>query len=324
MTVVAQGYDQFVQAIFTSELLNADQFRQMQELVHAIPPEPRYLAQELHERMGRLAAVKVIRPDRRDRRGVLERFEREVQSMSRLDHPNIVHAYDAGICDDGTFYLAMEYLEGTNLRRLVEAHGPLSIHDASEFARQTAWGLQHAHEHQVIHRDIKPSNLFLVTQGQVIKILDMGLSRLQDEASELTRPRVSLGTVDFEAPEQLEDARMADVRSDLYSLGCTLYYLLTGRPPFPKGTAIQRMLAHVRSEPQRVEVLRPDVPTDLAGLVRRLMAKQPSQRPQAPAEAALALTDLVESDALDHDFASGVEGVEESGQQLGKMGRRKT
>jgi serine/threonine-protein kinase len=257
-----------------------------------------------HERMGRLAAVKVIRPDRRDRPRVLQRFEREVQSMSRLDHPNIVHAYDAGICDDGTFFLAMEYLEGTDLRRLVQNHGPVSMGQASDLARQTAWGLQHAYERQVIHRDIKPSNLFLVTQGQIIKILDMGLSRLEDEASQLTRPRMSLGTADFEAPEQLEDARKADVRSDLYSLGCTLYFLLTGQPPFPKGTTIQRMLAQVHSQPQQVESLRPEIPTALAGLVRKLMAKQPAHRPQVPAEVAMALTELLESGVLADDCAS--------------------
>src|SRR5262249_44306275 len=156
---------------------------------------------------------------------------------ARLDHPNIVHAFDAGILDD-TLFLAMEYLDGADLKKLVHTHGPASVRRACEFIAQAAWGLQHAFERHVIHRGIKPSHLFLVARGQVIKIVDMGLARMRDEASELTRPRMALGTVDYQAPEQIQDARAADVRSDLYSLGCTLYFLLAGRPPFAQGTSM--------------------------------------------------------------------------------------
>jgi serine/threonine-protein kinase len=160
-----------------------------------------------------------------------------------------------------------------------------------------AAGLQHAFERQVIHRDVKPSNLFLVTRGEVVKILDMGLARMKDESSDLTRPRM-LGTVDYQAPEQIQDARAADVRSDLYSLGCTLYFLLTGRPPFAEGTIVQRMLAHVRQESRRVESLRPDVPDAVAVLVRKLMAKRPAERYQTPAEAEADLNNLLASGAV--------------------------
>jgi serine/threonine-protein kinase len=254
-----------------------------------------------HVRMGRLAAVKVIRSDRRERPRAFSRFEREVQSVGRFDHPNIVHAYDAEICEDGTFFLAMEYLEGQDLKRLVLEHGPLSLRQASDCARQAALGLQHAFERQVIHRDVKPSNLFLVTRGQVVKLLDMGLSRLRDEVSDLTRPHIALGTVEYEAPEQLADARTADVRSDLYGLGCTLYFLLTGRPPFAKGAGAQRLLAHVMSEAQPVELLRPEVPAALADVVRKLMAKDPDRRYQVPVELAQDLAELLASQALPDD-----------------------
>jgi serine/threonine-protein kinase len=251
-----------------------------------------------HLRMGRLAAIKAIRQDRRESPRALARFEREVQSVSRFDHPNIVHAYDAGTSDDGTFFLAMEYLEGADLKQLVRQHGPLSVRQASDFTCQVAWALQHAFERHVIHRDIKPANLFLVSRGQVIKVLDMGLARLKDQASDLTRPRMSLGTADFEAPEQFSDPHAADIRSDLYSLGCTLYFLLTGAPPFTRATAVQRMLAHVLSKAEPVESLRPDVPAALAAVVRRLMAKRPERRYQAPLELALDLTELLQSGAL--------------------------
>jgi serine/threonine-protein kinase len=249
-----------------------------------------------HSRMGRLVALKVVRTDRRSRQRTFLRFEREVQSTARLDHPNIVHAYDAGIVDD-TLFLAMEYLEGTDLKKLVQTQGPVSALRACDFARQAAEGLQHAFERQVIHRDVKPSNLFLLTRGQVVKLLDMGLARMKDESSDLTRPRM-LGTVDYQAPEQIQDARVADVRSDLYSLGCTLYFLLTGRPPFAEGTTVQRMLAHVRQEPRRVELLRADVPAALAVLVRKLMAKRPAERYQTPAAAAADLNNLQASGAV--------------------------
>jgi serine/threonine protein kinase len=177
-----------------------------------------------HTRMGRLVALKVIRADRLARTRAVARFEREVQTVARLDHPNIVHAYDAGVLDDALF-LAMEYLEGTDLKRLVRAQGPLPAATACEYARQAAEGLQHACERGVVHRDVKPSNLFLTARGEVVKLLDMGLARLlEEEANLLTRRGVPLGTASYQAPEQILDAGAADARSDLYGLGCTLYF----------------------------------------------------------------------------------------------------
>jgi serine/threonine-protein kinase len=247
-----------------------------------------------HVRLCRLAALKVVRADRRANRRAFARFEREMQTAARLDHPHIVHAYDAEILGD-TLYLAMQYLEGTDLKRLVQSKGPLPVAAACEYARQTACGLQHAFERRVVHRDVKPSNLFLTARGQVIKILDMGLARIEDDDGGLTQPNMKLGTADFLSPEQIRDARTADVRSDLYGLGCTLYYLLTGLPPFSEGTSVQRMLAHLKEEAQPVEVRRPDVPADLASLVRKLMAKRPKDRCQTPADVAQNLADLLES-----------------------------
>jgi serine/threonine-protein kinase len=245
-----------------------------------------------HVRMGRLVALKVIRADRRTRPRTFIRFEREVQSIARLDHPNIVHAYDAGTFED-TLFLAMEYLEGTDLKKLVQTGGPLSVQLACEYVLQATQGLQHAFERHVIHRDVKPSNLFLVERFQIIKILDMGLARLKDEASDLTRPRMALGTADYQAPEQIQDARHADVRSDLYSLGCSLYFLLAGRAPFAEGTATQRMLAHLKDEAAPIESLRPDVPAELDALLRKLLAKNPQERCQTPDEVSAYLTDLL-------------------------------
>jgi serine/threonine-protein kinase len=245
-----------------------------------------------HTRMGRLVALKVIRADRLTRTRAVPRFEREVQSVARLDHPNIVHAYDAGVLDDALF-LAMEYLEGTDLKRLVRAQGPLQAAKACDYARQAAEGLQHAWERGVVHRDVKPSNLFLA-RGEVVKLLDMGLARLlEEEANLLTRRGVPLGTASYQAPEQILDAGAADVRSDLYGLGCTLYFLLTGRPPFVEGTAVHRMLAHLREEARPVESLRKDLPPGLGKVLRKLMAKRPADRYQSPAEFVERLTGVL-------------------------------
>jgi serine/threonine protein kinase len=247
-----------------------------------------------HMRMGRLVALKIVRADRLAKARAVPRFEREVQTVARLDHLNIVHAYDAGVLDDA-LYLAMEYLEGTDLKRLVRTRGPLPAATACDYARQAAEGLQHASERGVVHRDVKPSNLFLTARGGTIKLLDLGLARLlEEEANLLTRPGVPLGTASYQAPEQILDAGAADVRSDLYGLGCTLHFLLTGRPPFMEGNAVHRMLAHLREEPRPVESLRKDLPTGLGPLLRKLMAKRPADRYQSPSELVEGLTGLLQ------------------------------
>jgi eukaryotic-like serine/threonine-protein kinase len=267
-----------------------------------------------HSKLGRLVALKVIRKERLSKETAVRRFQREIRAAAQLNHPNIVHAFDADEVE-GTHLLVMEYVEGgIDLAQLVELRGPLPIADACAYIRQAALGLQHAYERGMVHRDIKPQNLLLVhgrtaatparaagaaeqgphttAEGQ-IKILDMGLARLgssdEEEASALTHEGTMMGTVDYLAPEQAVDFHTVDIRADLYSLGCTLYYLLAGRVPFPRGETVLKLLKHKVEEPPPIEQLRPDVPPAVAAIVRKLLAKRPADRFQTPAELAQAL-----------------------------------
>jgi serine/threonine-protein kinase len=247
-----------------------------------------------HRRLDRLVALKLIRADRLSKPKVVRRFLREIEAAGRLDqHPNVVHAYDAGQ-EGGRLFLALEYVDGPNLGQLVQQRGPLPVADACDYVRQAALGLQHAFEQGVVHRDIKPSNLLLCSRTSTIKVLDLGLARLRRRGRErsgeqLTRANRTLGTLDYMAPEQAFNARGADTRSDLYALGCTFYYLLTGRPPFPGGTPMQTVRRHVGEQPEPVEVLQPGVPSEVAQVVRKLLAKRPEDRYQTPAELAATL-----------------------------------
>jgi serine/threonine protein kinase len=244
-----------------------------------------------HRLMERTVALKVIRPALLDRPGSIDRFRHEVKAAARLVHPNIVVAYDAEQAGD-VHFLVMEYVEGASLDRVLKDRGPLPITEACDAVRQAALGLQHAHEHRMVHRDIKPGNLIRVVDGRV-KVLDFGLSRfISEEAgaeSALTSSSAVVGTPDYIAPEQAADPRSADIRADIYSLGCTLFHLLTGRPPFPRGTAMQKLIAHREQAPPSLISLRPDVPEGLARVVERMLAKNPEQRYQTPGEAAEAL-----------------------------------
>jgi WD40 repeat protein/tRNA A-37 threonylcarbamoyl transferase component Bud32 len=246
-----------------------------------------------HQKLGRVVAVKVIRKERLSHPDAVRRFQREIQAAARLVHPSVILAYDADEADDRHFFV-MEYVEGTDLARLVRRQGPLPVGLACDCVRQAALALQHAHEHGLVHRDVKPSNLLLTAgPSPVVKVLDLGLARLQAAASEesttLTQEGAVMGTPDYIAPEQARDSHTVDIRADLYSLGGTLYYLLTGRVPFPGGTLTEKLLKHQFDEPAPVERLRPDVPPEVAGVVRRLMAKRPEERYQTPAELAMAL-----------------------------------
>jgi serine/threonine protein kinase/formylglycine-generating enzyme required for sulfatase activity len=246
-----------------------------------------------HTTMGRVVAIKLIHKDRLTDTTAVKRFHREIQAAAQLAHPNVVHAYDADQVD-GTHIFVMEYIEGIDLAKLVKEKGPVPIEEACDYIRQAALGLQHAHEKGMVHRDIKPQNLLLAKNGTV-KILDMGLARVarpdSDEASTtLTKEGAVMGSLDYIAPEQAMDSHTVDNRADLYSLGCTFYLLLTGKVPFPGGDALAKLMKHKLEEPVPVEKLRPDVPPGLAAIVRKLMAKQPEERYQTPAEVAEALT----------------------------------
>jgi serine/threonine protein kinase len=232
-----------------------------------------------HRLLKRVAALKIIG---RARSGcdaaARRRFRREVEAAGRLRHPHIVTTYDAGICR-GRPYLAMEYVEGVDLQRLVESSGPLTIDLACEIVRQTAEALHHAHERGLVHRDIKPSNLMLASPGINVKLLDLGLAHLTDSDAILDEADEALcGTPDFMAPEWGHDPRRANVRGDLYSLGCTFYFLLCGRVPYPGGSGTEKLLRHCLDEPAPLPQLRPEVPPPVAAIVQRLMARDADRR----------------------------------------------
>jgi serine/threonine-protein kinase len=205
-------------------------------------------------------ALKLIRKERLANADAIRRFHREIRAAAQLSHPNIVAAHDADEVN-GTHFFVMEYVEGTDLARLVKKHGPLGIADACEYVRQAGLGLQHAFEKGLVHRDIKPANL-LLTRAGVVKVLDMGLARLgydgdEEASSTMTREGSVMGTLDYIAPEQAIDSHCVDIRADIYSLGCTLYFLLTGRVPFPGGEAMQQLMKHRFDEPVAMQQRRP-------------------------------------------------------------------
>jgi hypothetical protein len=258
----------------------------------------------------RIVALKVIRKERLASTDMLSRFRREALASARLQHPNIVEVYES-VLEGDTHYLVMEHVSGITLQRLVEQSGPLPLGLACDFVRQAALGLEHAAAQRLVHRDVKPANLMVVSPGglplpprAVVKILDMGVARLfqlsEQEASltTLTRDGSVIGTPDYIAPEQLEDPRGVDVRADLYSLGCTFYFLLTGQVPFPGGTLVQKLDRQRWHTPPGVNQLRQEVPPALAAVVRRLMAKHPDDRYQAPGDLAAALETLLRTGDL--------------------------
>ena len=251
-----------------------------------------------HVLMRRVVALKVVGAahDTADHAARHAAFLREIEAAARLSHPNIVAAYDAGEAN-GLRFLVMEYVDGIDLERLVRTVGPLTPRCAGDYARQTALALEYAFERGVLHRDVKPANLLLESGGDPrspgrIKVLDLGLARTTrggdseaDEASRLS------GTPDYIAPEVAHNADSRDVRSDLYSLGCTLYYLLTGSVPFPGGTWTEKLLRHQYETPLPLCERAPAVPARLAAIIATLMAKAPAERHETPAAVAHALDD---------------------------------
>ncbi|MGA2062793.1 MAG: protein kinase, partial [Thermoguttaceae bacterium] len=273
----------------------------------------------LHTKLDRVVAVKVLSRGRLEDRHAITRFEREMKAVGRLAHPNIVQAYDAREID-GTPVLIMEFVDGLDLAEIVHRLGPgdcpnfrvgengtvplgIGIANSCELVRRTALALQCAHEHGLVHRDIKPSNIMLTRSGEV-KLLDLGLARFYAEAaggtgsersevpvpfSELTNSGQAMGTADYMAPEQASDSRTVDIRADIYSLGCTLYKLLSGQPPFGspeyRGT-LDKLNAHVHQPVPPIRQLIPDVPAELSSILNRLLAKDPADRFPTPAEVA--------------------------------------
>jgi serine/threonine protein kinase/WD40 repeat protein len=297
--------------------------------------------------LDRIVALKLIRPSCLDNDRVIQRFMREMRAAGQLSHPNIVRAYDADSIN-GHWFIAMEFIDGSDLAREIKNRGPMPIIAACDYARQAALGLQHAHERGLVHRDIKPANLLLTHHADkprvsnpltplpplgkaepaprrvhreahpwgMIKILDLGLVRLGESLTgsigNLTQLNTVMGTPDFISPEQAMNSKASDIRSDLYSLGCTFYCMLTGQAPYPEGTLTQKLLQHQSEEPQPASLVRAArmtadagdatavdaelyVPKEVDAVLRKLMAKKPEQRFQTPGEVAIVLEGIIES-----------------------------
>lgn len=261
---------------------------------------------------GRVVALKVLRQHLAIRADAVQQLQRERQAVMHLVHPNIIKTYDASQVD-GLHYFAMEHVEGMDLHQYVQRHGPLPVEEACDYVRQTAQGLQHAHQSGLVHRDVKPANLFLLNPPAaddpagaprrkpaeaVVKILDWGLARLKPPdgvssdsvAEDLDAEKgMLIGTADYIAPEQAHDATLVDSRADIYSLGCVFYFLLTGRPPFMGPSLIQKLLQHQEEPPPPVQAMRPDVSDELNTVLLRMLMKQPENRYQIPLLLAAAL-----------------------------------
>ena len=253
-----------------------------------------------HRRLGRIVALKILPPSLARNHDLLPRFRREVKVAAKLNHPNLVSVLDADE-DRGIQFMTMEYIQGNDLDRVVRSGGALSAEQALDYVIQAARGLEAAHAVGIVHRDIKPGNLMLDSSGQV-RVLDLGLARLveacnpfdQTTLTALTKPGMLMGTVDFMAPEQGMDSRSADHRADVYSLGCTLHYLLTTRPPFGGSAFLSRLMAHQEKTVPSLIAVRPDVSEALDAAFQKMMAKKPSDRP-ASMTAVIALLEACRS-----------------------------
>jgi len=248
-----------------------------------------------HMYMRRRVAIKVLPPAKAEEPAALGRFYREARAAAALDHPNIVRTHD--IDQDGNLhFLVMEYVDGSSMLEVTKKKGPMNITRACHYIWQSAHGLDHAFRVGVIHRDIKPGNV-LIDRAGAAKILDMGLARFYHTDDDMLTKKYDeksvLGTADYVAPEQTINSHEVDCRADIYSLGATFYFLLCGHPPFPEGTISQKLLSHQTKEPVPIERHRPEIPRELAVVIRKMMAKLPTERYQTPAEVYEALNPFV-------------------------------
>ena len=244
-----------------------------------------YVLKGRHRRMKRQVAIKFLLKSLTESEDLQRRFEREVEAAAQLHHQNIVTAYDAGV-HDGSHYLVMQYVDGDDLSHIVKTQGPLSVAEAVDVIQQAAEGLGYAHEQGIVHRDIKPGNLLRDSRG-IVRILDMGLARIKPSPgdaldggahADLTNTGSVMGTIDYMAPEQALDAKSADHRADIYALGCTLYFLLTGNPPFRSDTIMRRLLAHREQDAPLITHTRPEAPSELDQIFATMMAKKKEDR----------------------------------------------
>ncbi|NOX56270.1 MAG: protein kinase, partial [Planctomycetes bacterium] len=241
-----------------------------------------YLA--LDTEKDRQVALKILDPEKSRVLTFVRRFQAEAEAASHLHHENIVAIYESGSIN-GKLFMALEYVDGIDVERLLEQKGPLSVRRSLDIVKQVARALQHAYEQGIVHRDIKPSNLMITREG-LVKLTDMGLARSMDdtERTGITRAGTTVGTVDYMSPEQARDSKAADTRSDIYSLGCAWYHMLTGRPPYPEGSITNKLHAHATSPIPDPREKNPEVPEALVAVLRRMMAKSPEERYQTPAE----------------------------------------
>ncbi|QDU63274.1 Serine/threonine-protein kinase PknB [Planctomycetes bacterium Pan216] len=252
-----------------------------------------YLARDLVRK--RQVALKLLSPRLYDNAEAVGRFRREIEIVTSLHHPNIIAAYD-GDCVGKRFYLAMEYLDGQDLASWLTEKGPLAIPLACECLRQASIGLQFAHDAGLLHRDIKPANLFVTWSGQtgrpLVKILDLGLSLIMSDSGmeRLTQSGQILGTPDYIAPEATRNAKAADERSEIYSLGCTFFELLTGKPPFQGKNMLETMLKRLQEDAPALRTVRADAPPELEAIVNQMLQRDPEERYQRPDDVASAIS----------------------------------
>jgi serine/threonine protein kinase len=248
-----------------------------------------------HMFMKRRVAIKILPPAKAEQPAALGRFYREARAAGSLDHPNIVRTHD--IDQDGNLhFIVMEYVDGSNLLEVTKKFGPMDVGRAVWYAYQMALGLEYAFRAGIIHRDVKPGNVLIDRKGTA-KLLDMGLARFFKDQNDLLTvkydDKIVLGTADYVAPEQVANSHAVDVRADIYGLGATLYFLLAGHPVYPTGTVSQKLLWHRTKMPAPIRQVRPEVQEGLAVVVTRMLAKDPGQRYQSPAEAAAVLKPFI-------------------------------